>query len=152
MGVPRHAGFDHVTLAVEDLDGAVGFFGLLDFVETKRVVVSGPAMSAYMGIEDWQADHVTLELRGAPTHQEVQLLRFHRPSPRPDPHEADLARLGVNHVCFAVDDLDATLDRLRTAGVHVRNEVLEFHDRRLVFVLGPQGVTIELAEWQGDTA
>lgn len=152
MGVPRHAGFDHVTLAVEDLDGAVGFFGLLDFVETKRVVVSGPAMSAYMGIEDWQADHVTLELRGAPTHQEVQLLRFHRPSPRPDPHEADLARLGVNHVCFAVDDLDATLDRLRTAGVHVRNEVLEFHDRRLVFVLGPQDVTIELAEWQGDTA
>jgi catechol 2,3-dioxygenase-like lactoylglutathione lyase family enzyme len=152
MGDPRHAGFDHVTLAVEDLDGAVGFFGLLDFVETKRVVVSGPAMSAYMGIEDWQADHVTLELRGAPTHQEVQLLRFHRPSPRPDPHEADLARLGVNHVCFAVDDLDATLDRLRAAGVHVRNEVLEFHDRRLVFVLGPEDVTIELAEWQGDTA
>jgi len=137
MGVARHAGFDHVTLAVEDLDGAVGFFGLLDFVETKRVVVSGPAMSAYMGIEDWEADHVTLELRGAPTHQEVQLLRFHRPTPRPDPHEADLARLGFNHVCFAVDDLDATLDRLRAAGVHVRNDVLEFHDRRLVFVRGP---------------
>ena len=56
------------------------------------------------------------------------------------------------HVCFAVDDLDATLDRLRAAGVHVRNEVLEFHDRRLVFVLGPEDVTIELAEWQGDTA
>jgi catechol 2,3-dioxygenase-like lactoylglutathione lyase family enzyme len=152
MGVARHAGFDHVTLAVEDLDGAVGFFGLLDFVETKRVVVSGPAMSAYMGIEDWEADHVTLELRGAPTHQEVQLLRFHRPTPRPDPHEADLARLGFNHVCFAVDDLDATLDRLRAAGVHVRNDVLEFHDRRLVFVRGPGDITVELAEWPGDTA
>ena len=141
MGVARHAGFDHVTLAVEDLDGAVGFFGLLDFV-----------MSAYMGIEDWEADHVTLELRGAPTHQEVQLLRFHRPTPRPDPHEADLARLGFNHVCFAVDDLDATLDRLRAAGVHVRNDVLEFHDRRLVFVRGPGDITVELAEWPGDTA
>ena len=69
MGVARHAGFDHVTLAVEDLDEAVRFFGLLDFVETKRVVVSGPAMSAYMGIEDWGADHVTLEQaqwRGGP--------------------------------------------------------------------------------------
>ena len=81
----------------------------------------------------------------------MQLLRFHRPAPRPDPDEADLARLGVNHVCFAVDDLDATLDRLRDAGVHVRNDVLEFHDRRLVFVLGPGDVTIELAEWQDGT-
>ena len=44
------------------------------------------------------------------------------------------------------------LDRLRAAGVHVRNDVLEFHDRRLVFVLGPGDVTVELAEWQGDTA
>lgn len=148
MGVARHAGFDHVTLAVEDLDGAVGFFGLLDFVETKRVVVSGPAMSAYMGIEDWEADHVTLEFRGAATHQEVQLLRFHRPTPRPDPQEADLARLGFNHVCFAVDDLDAALERLRAAAVEVRNDVLEFHDRRLVFVRGPGDITVELAEWQ----
>jgi catechol 2,3-dioxygenase-like lactoylglutathione lyase family enzyme len=150
MGGPRHAGFDHVTLAVEDLDGAVGFFALLDFVETMRVVVRGPAMSAYMGIADWEADHVTLELRGVPTHQEIQLLRFHRPAPRPDPQEADLARLGFNHLCFAVDDLDATLDHLRAAGVRVRNEVLEFHDRRLVFVRGPGDITVELAEWQDD--
>ena len=148
MGVARHAGFDHVTLAVEDLDGAVEFFGLLDFAETKRVVVSGPAMSAYMGIGDWEADHVTLELRGAPTHQEVQLLRFHRPTPRSDPQESDLARLRFNHVCFAVDDLDAALARLREAGVEVRNDVLEFHDRRLVFVRGPGDITVELAEWQ----
>ena len=148
MGTARHAGFDHVTVAVEDLEGAVAFFGLLGFQETARVVVSGPAMSAYMGIEDWEADHVTLALAGAPTHQEVQLLRFHRPTPRPDPDEADLARLGVNHVCFAVDDLGATLDRLRAAGVHTRNEVMEFHDRRLVFVVGPGDVTVELAEWQ----
>ena len=151
MGVARHAGFDHVTLAVEDLDGAIEFFAHLDFVETKRVVVSGPTMSAYMGIEDWEADHVTLELRGAPTHQEVQLLRFHRPAPRPDPDEGDLARLGFNHVCFAVDDLDAALARLRSAGVRVRNEVLEFHDRRLVFVRGPGSITVELAEWQVGT-
>jgi catechol 2,3-dioxygenase-like lactoylglutathione lyase family enzyme len=148
MGGPRHVGFDHVTLAVEDLEAAVAFFALLDFVETRRVVVDGPVMSAYMGIVDWEADHVTLELRGAPTHQEVRLLRFHHPTPRPDPEEADLARLGFNHVCFAVDDLDAVLGRLRTAGVHVRNDVLEFHDRRLVFVRGPGDVTVELAEWQ----
>lgn len=147
MPSSRHQGFDHVTIAVEDLDGAVAFFGLLGFERTRTAVVSGEEMSRYMGIDDWEADHVTLELPGVATHQEVQLLRFRRPEPRPDPDEADLARLGFNHVCFAVDDLDATVARLHAAGVRIRNDVLEFHDRRLVFVVGPGDVTIELAEW-----
>jgi len=30
------------------------------------VVVSGPEMSAYMGIEGWEADHVTLVFGAAP--------------------------------------------------------------------------------------
>jgi catechol 2,3-dioxygenase-like lactoylglutathione lyase family enzyme len=148
MGNVRHSGFDHVTIAVEDLDGAVAFFGLLGFEQTRAVVASGEEISRYMGIPDWEADHVTLELRGALTHQEVQLLRFHRPEPRADPDAADLARLGFNHICFAVEDLDATMARLLEAGMHLRNDVLVFHDRRLVFVSGPGGVTIELAEWQ----
>ena len=49
---------------------------------------------------------------------------------------------------FAVDDLDAMLDRLRANGVRTRNDVMEFHDRRLVFLVGPGDVTIELAEWK----
>jgi catechol 2,3-dioxygenase-like lactoylglutathione lyase family enzyme len=148
MDNARHSGFDHVTIAVEDLDEAVAFFGLLGFEQTRAVVASGEEISRYMGIPDWEADHVTLELRSAVTHQEVQLLRFHRPEPRADPDEADLARLGFNHICFAVEDLDATMARLLDAGLHLRNDVLEFHDRRLVFVSGPGGLTIELAEWQ----
>ena len=148
MGNARHSGFDHVTIAVEDLDGAVEFFGLLGFTKTHAVVVCGEEMSRYMGIPDWEADHGPLELQGAVTHQEVQLLRFHRPEPRADPDEADLARLGFNHICFAVEDLDATVARLLDAGLHLRNDVLEFHDRRLVFVSGLGDVTIELAEWQ----
>jgi hypothetical protein len=46
-----------------------------------------------------------------------------------------------------VDDLDAILGRLVAAGIRTRNEVMEFHDRRLVFLVGPGDVTIELAEW-----
>jgi catechol 2,3-dioxygenase-like lactoylglutathione lyase family enzyme len=147
MTSARHSGFDHVTIVVSDLVAATRFFGLLGFVEARSVVVSGEEMSRYMGIPDWEADHVTLELTGAATHQEVQLLNFHRPAVAPNPAESDLARPGFNHVCFAVDDLDATLDKLRSEGVAVRNQVMTFHDRRLVFVLGPDDVTVELAEW-----
>ncbi|HUY67332.1 MAG TPA: VOC family protein [Acidimicrobiales bacterium] len=144
----RHSGFDHVTIAVTDLDKAKRFFGLLGFHETKATVVSGDEMSRYMGIPEWEADHVTLELVEAPTHQEVQLLCFHHPTLPGNPSESNLARLGFNHVCFAVDDLDATLAVLEDGGVQTRNEVMDFHDRRLVFLVGPGDVTIELAEWR----
>ncbi len=147
MSSTRHQGFDHVTIAVTDLDGAKAFFALLGFEETASTVVSGPEMSSYMGIPGWEADHVTLTLTGVAIHQEVQLLRFHHPTLPANPDEANLARLGFNHVCFAVDDLDAALERLAAGGIRTRNSVMEFHDRRLVFLVGPGNVTVELAEW-----
>lgn len=147
MGPARHRGFDHVTITVTNLDEAKNFFALLGFDETAATVVSGDEMSAFMGIPDWKADHVTLTLTGVATHQEVQLLRFHYPVLPENPDEANLARLGFNHVCFAVDDLDVALDRLMAGGVQTRNTIMEFHDRRLVFLVGPGNVTIELAEW-----
>ena len=45
-----------------------------------------------MGIADWEADHVTLVLEGAPVHQEVQLLRFHHPAAAPDEGAGSLDR------------------------------------------------------------
>jgi len=48
--------FDHVTIAVRDLDRAKAFFGLLGFVEDKAAVISGPIFSAYMGLPLAQGD------------------------------------------------------------------------------------------------
>jgi catechol 2,3-dioxygenase-like lactoylglutathione lyase family enzyme len=139
--------FDHVTIAVRDLAAAKRFFALLGFEEERAVVVSGARMAAYMGVPGIEADHVTLVLAGAGPRLEVQLLRYRRPEPREDPDAARLDRLGFNHVCFAVDDLDAEIHRLTAAGVALRNEVMAFHDRKLVFLAGPEGITVELAEW-----
>jgi catechol 2,3-dioxygenase-like lactoylglutathione lyase family enzyme len=144
------AGFDHGTIVVTDLDDATRFFAALGFTESRSVVVSGPTMAAYMGIADWEADHVTLVDRGASVHQEIQLLRFHRPEPTVDGGSGDLSRTGFSHLCLRVDDLDATVARLAELGRRPRNDVMAFHDRRLVFFDGPAGVVVELAEWQAD--
>ena len=92
MGTPKNEGFDHMTVVVTDLDEARRFFGLLGFVERIAVVASGDVIARYMGIPDWEADHVTLVLDGAPVHQEVQLLRFHRPAAAVDDGAGSLAR------------------------------------------------------------
>jgi len=139
--------FDHVTIVVRDVEAAKQFFGLLGFQEDKSVVIAGPPFSTYMGVDGIEAEHVTLALANVAPRTEVQLLRYRHPDPLPDPAIADLTKLGFNHVCFAVDDLHAEVARLKTKGVRFRNEVMHFHNRKLVFLSGPEGITVELAEW-----
>jgi catechol 2,3-dioxygenase-like lactoylglutathione lyase family enzyme len=142
----RTEGFDHITIVVTDLAEARRFFGLLGFEESVAVVASGEAVSAYMGIPGWESDHVTLVLKGADVHQEIQLLFFHSPPIKVDSGAGTLDRTGFNHVCFRVNDLAAMLEHLAANGITPRNEVLDYHDRKLVFLDGP-GVVVELAEW-----
>jgi catechol 2,3-dioxygenase-like lactoylglutathione lyase family enzyme len=139
--------FDHVTIVVRDTEAAKSFFALLGFVEQQSVVISGGQFSAYMGIPDIEAEHVTLALAGASPHLEVQLLRYRHPQPILDPEILKLNKLGFNHICLAVDDIESEVRRLTARGVQVRNEIMQFHDRKLVFLSGPEGVTVELAQW-----
>jgi catechol 2,3-dioxygenase-like lactoylglutathione lyase family enzyme len=139
--------FDHVTIVVRDVEAARQFFGLLGFKEDQSVVIAGQPFAAYMGVDGIEAEHVTLALSNVSPRTEVQLLQYRHPDPIPDPKIGHLSKLGFTHVCFAVDDLEAEVARLKAHGVQLRNEVLDFHNRTLVFLAGPEGVTVELAEW-----
>jgi catechol 2,3-dioxygenase-like lactoylglutathione lyase family enzyme len=118
--------FDHVTIVVRDLDQARRFFGLLGFTEDKAVVIKGPLMDAYMGVPGIEADHVTLVLRDVMPRLEVQLLRYRHPEPLADANIERLEKVGFNHVCFAVDDIEAEVARLRGHGIAMRNELMDF--------------------------
>lgn len=139
--------FDHLTIVVDDLHDAKRFFGLLGFSEAISVVISGPTMTAYMGVPDIVADHVTLVADGVTPRTEVQLLHYQKPPAVEDPQILDLHKVGLNHVCFAVDDIDQVVATMRENGYRTRNDIMDFHDRKLVFLVGPAGVTIELSQW-----
>ena len=139
--------FDHVTIVVRDAEAAKTFFALLGFVEQQTVVISGKQFSTYMGVPDIEAEHVTLALAHSSPRLEVQLLHYRHPQPIPDPDIHELNKLGFNHICLAVDDIEAEVHRLTANGVQLRNEIMQFHDRKLVFLRGPEGVTVELAQW-----
>ena len=97
--------------------------------------------ASYIGVPGIEAEHVTLVLENASPRTEIQLLRYRHP-------DRDLNKLGMNHICSAVDDIEAEIARLRASGFATRNEVLDFHSRKLVFIEGPEGVTIELSQWR----
>jgi catechol 2,3-dioxygenase-like lactoylglutathione lyase family enzyme len=139
--------FDHLTIVVDDLADAKRFFGLLGFNEAISVVISGPVMVAYMGVPGIVADHVTLVAQGVTPRTEIQLLHYRQPAAIADPQIRDLHRIGLNHVCFAVDDIHAVVATMTANGYRTRNEIMDFHERKLVFLVGPAGVTIELSQW-----
>lgn len=139
--------FDHLTIVVRDVDRARAFFGLLGFEEAASVVISGETFARYMGVPGIEAEHVTLVLRNATPRTEIQLLHYLHPEPVPDPNVRDLHKLGMNHICFAVEDIEAEIAQLRAAGFMTRNEIMDFHSRKLVFIEGPEGVTVELSQW-----
>ena len=141
----RH--FDHLTIVVRDLPRAKDFFAVLGFKEAMSVVIAGEPFASYMGVPDIKADHVTLVLENVSPRTEIQLLRYRHPDPLSDAHIRDLHKIGMNHICFAVDNVEAEVAKLRTHGFKTRNEIMDFHSRKLVFIDGPEGVTVELAEW-----
>jgi catechol 2,3-dioxygenase-like lactoylglutathione lyase family enzyme len=139
--------FDHLTIVVTDVAEAKRFFGLLGFKEVTTVVISGETFAKYMGVPGIEAEHVTLVAEGVEPRTEIQLLRYLKPASKPDPLIRDLSRIGLNHICFAVEDLEAVLAKMVANGFSARNEVLDFHRRKLVFLAGPEGVTVELSQW-----
>ena len=143
--MPTH--FDHLTIVVRDVDRAKAFFALLGFKEAISVIIAGEPFASYMGVPGLEAEHVTLVLEKASPRTEIQLLRYRHPDPLPDAHIRDLYKLGMNHICFAVDDIEAEVAKFRAGGFTTRNEIMDFHSRKLVFLEGPEGVTVELSQW-----
>ena len=99
-----------------------------------------------MGVTGIEAEHVTMALTGAVPRTEVQLLVYRAPAATPNPTIEQLNTLGYNHICFAVEDLDAEVRGLAASGIETRTKVLDFHGRKLVFLRGPEGITVELSE------
>jgi len=139
--------FDHLTIVVRDTERAKAFFAVLGFKEAMSVTIAGEPFASYMGVPDIKADHVTLVLDNVSPRTEIQLLRYQHPYPLPDAHIGDLHKIGMNHICFAVDDVEEEVAKLKASGFKTRNAIMDFHARKLVFIDGPEGVTVELAEW-----
>jgi predicted enzyme related to lactoylglutathione lyase len=58
--------------------------------------------------------------------------------------------LGYLRVMFAVEDLDATLARLRKRGAKLVGRVVQYQDvYRLCYIRGPEGILIGLAQQLG---
>lgn len=133
----------HCSLAVRDLDRAVGFYAAafgaeLAFADHGMTDLIRPTV----GLPDVVCDLAQLTLPG--TRQRLELIAF-RDVPAGREDEAPV-RVGHGHVCFEVDDLDVALEQVRALGAEPVGEVVRFPEGRAVYVREPAGSVIELEE------
>ncbi|UZX56062.1 VOC family protein [Yersinia ruckeri] len=87
--------------------------------------------------DSWKAD---LALNG---HYTIELFSFPEPAPRPSRPEA----CGLRHLAFQVDDIELSIQQLKSAGVTCEPLRLDpYTHSRFTFFQDPDGLPLELYE------
>jgi catechol 2,3-dioxygenase-like lactoylglutathione lyase family enzyme len=139
---------DHVGIVVEDLAATIAFFVELGLEVQDEMAVEGHWVDRIVGLEGIQVD--VAMMRTPDGNGRLELVKFNSPAYEGDTPHAPANRPGLRHITFAVDDLDATLARLRGHGAELVGEVVHYENvYRLCYVRGPAGIIVELAEALG---
>jgi len=131
---PKSARIAHVGIALESLSEAMPFYReILGLEEIPIADSDGARIAAFQAGESL-----------------VELLETDRPE---SPIAKFLAKRGpgIHHICFAVPDLDAALQRCRDRGVRLIDDVprLGAEGKRIAFIhpSATSGILIELSEY-----
>ena len=140
--------FDHVGITVDDLDLVTAFFVGLGLEVEGRAFMEGEFLDTVCGIPDSRTEVVMLRPPGGGTG--IELGRFVRPDHVPGSPDAMANELGLRNVCFEIDDLRGTVDRLAADGYALVGGIGEYEDVWLMaYVRGPEGIVVALAERLG---
>lgn len=136
---------DNVGIVVESLDESIAFFEALGLVLEGRSMIEGEWSGRVTGLPGQRVEIAMLRMPDG--HGRLELSRFLTPEVVADHRRAPVNALGYLRVMFAVDDLDATLEKLKLRGAAVVGEVVQYQQAyRLCYVRGPDGLLLGLAE------
>jgi catechol 2,3-dioxygenase-like lactoylglutathione lyase family enzyme len=125
---------DNVGIVVEDLEATVEFFRELGLDLEGRATIEGEWAGRVTGLGEQRVE--VAMMRTPDGHSRLELSRFLTPPVAADHRNAPVNALGYLRVMFAVDDLDGTLERLRTRGAELVG----------CYIRGREGILIGLAQ------
>ena len=136
---------DNVGIVVDDLAATIEFFRELGLELEGRAPVEGEWAGRVTGLGDQRVEIAMM--RTPDGHGRLELSRFVTPPVVADHRNAPVNALGYLRVMFTVDDIDETLERLRTRGAQLVGEVVQYKDvYRLCYIRGPEGILLGLAQ------
>ncbi len=139
---------DNVGIVVDDLEATIDFFRELGLELEGRATVEGEWAGRVTGLPGQRVEIAMM--RTPDGHGRLELSHFLTPPAVADHRNAPVNSLGYLRVMFAVDDIDATLERLRHRGAQLVGEVVQYQETyRLCYIRGPEGLLIGLAQELG---
>jgi catechol 2,3-dioxygenase-like lactoylglutathione lyase family enzyme len=137
---------DHVSVVVDDLEAAIAFFVELGMELEGQAPIEGRSVDRVNALDGVRVDIAMM--RTPDGHGRLELTKFHTPTAvSAEPENAPPNTLGLRSVMFAVDDVDATVARLRAHGAELVGEVAQYEaSYRLCYVRGPAGIIVALAQ------
>ena len=124
------------------------FFRELGLELEGQATIEGEWAGRVTGLGD---QHVEIAMmRTSDGNSRFELSRFIRPPVVADHRAAPVNALDYLRVMFAVDNIDATLERVRARGAELVGEVVNYKDvYRLCYIRGPEGILVGLAQELG---
>lgn len=102
----------HFGFSVENLDKSIDFYNAAFGLEVvDRCIFSGPELSEVVNVPNATLEYAFM----AGENVILELIEYKEPKGRP--YELRNNDIGTGHICFVVDDLDATYERLLKLGV-----------------------------------
>ncbi|WP_274310155.1 VOC family protein [Solibacillus daqui] len=153
---------DHVGIIVNDLPAAKAFFlefGLEMLGEGKVEGEWADRMERIMGIQDSKEEVITSRMLNSDANIElvllrtpngevnIELLKFHTSRDENVIQLPVVNNLGIQHIAFAVENIEALVTKLKNKGAELIGEIQNYENAyKLCFVRGPEGIILELAE------
>jgi catechol 2,3-dioxygenase-like lactoylglutathione lyase family enzyme len=140
-------GFNHVGIVVDDLHRMVSFYcDDLGLTQLNRVESNAPPEGNHTGIA---GSRRTLVFVGFADGFRIELVKYH--DPVSVARDNDMTRVGTNHICFNVEDIERTHADLSAKGIEFVTPpfVSERDDgsrHGIVYARDPEGNWLEFIE------
>lgn len=136
---------DHVSINVNNLSEAKAFFVDLGLEVQAEWELDGEQLDRIVGLNDVKTACVGLGMSDGQTW--IELVKFYTPSDEKDIQQTFANTLGIRHICFAVEDIEAVVAKLKKRGTEIFSEIQQYEENyKLCYVRGPEGIILEMAE------
>lgn len=136
---------DHVGIIVDDLPAVKAFFLELGLEMMGEGEVEGEWVERIMGLQDVKEE--VAMMRTPDGEANLELVKFHSPKDADGIQHPLANTLGLRHIAFAVDDIEALVRKIEAKGGALIGEIQNYKNAyKLCYIRGPEGIILELAE------